>query len=70
MVFSQILAKMTRREFSIFITFSDTYTCSYAILFSSSRASSPEQAQNVSLIDDSVLDNNVLGAATSDCKII
>ena len=38
--------------------------------FSSSRASSPEQAQNVSLIDDSVLDNNVLGAATSDCKII
>ena len=32
MVFSQILAKMTRREFSIFITFSNTYTCSHVTL--------------------------------------
>ena len=29
MVFGQILAKTARREFSIFITFSDTYTCTY-----------------------------------------
>ena len=60
---------MKSREFSIFITFPDTYTCSYVILCSSSRASSPE-VQNVSLIDDSVIDNNGLGVATSDCKII
>ena len=26
-----ILSKMTRREFSIFIIFSDTYTCSYVM---------------------------------------
>ena len=25
------LPKMTRREFSIFIIYSDTYTCSYAV---------------------------------------
>ena len=29
MVIGQISSKMTRREFSIFIIFSDTYTCSY-----------------------------------------
>ena len=27
----QISSKMTRREFSIFIIFSDTYTCSYVM---------------------------------------
>ena len=26
-----ILSKMARREFSIFINFSDTYTCSYVM---------------------------------------
>ena len=31
MVSGQISPKMKRREFSIFITFSDTYTCTYAI---------------------------------------
>ena len=30
-VFGQILPKMNRREFSIFIIFSDAYTCSYAV---------------------------------------
>ena len=32
MVLGQILAKMTRREISIFIIFSDTYTCPYVVL--------------------------------------
>ena len=32
MVLGQILAKMTRREISIFIIFSDTYTCPYVML--------------------------------------
>ena len=31
MVLSQISSKMTRREFSIFIIFSDAYTCSYVV---------------------------------------
>ena len=29
--FDQILSKMTRKEFCIFITFSDTYTCTYVV---------------------------------------
>ena len=29
--FGQISSKMTRREFSIFITFSDAYTCTYIV---------------------------------------
>ena len=28
-VYGQISSKMTRREFSIFIIFSDAYTCTY-----------------------------------------
>ena len=32
MVLGQILSKMTKREFSIFIIFSDTYTCPYVAL--------------------------------------
>ena len=32
MVFDQILPKMKRIEFFIFITFSDTYTCTYVVL--------------------------------------
>ena len=31
MVISQILSKMAMREFSIFIIFSDAYTCSYVV---------------------------------------
>ena len=31
MVFGQISPKLSRREFSIFITFSDTYTCTYVL---------------------------------------
>ena len=30
-VIGQISSKVTRREFSIFITFSDTYTSTYAV---------------------------------------
>ena len=30
-VFGQISSKMKRREFSIFITFSDAYTCTYVV---------------------------------------
>ena len=30
-VFGKISSKMARREFSIFIFFSDTYTCSYVV---------------------------------------
>ena len=30
-VFGQISSKMTRREFSIFIFFSDAYTCPYVV---------------------------------------
>ena len=30
-IVGQISPKMTRREFSIFITFSDTYTCTYVV---------------------------------------
>ena len=29
--FGQISSKMTRREFSIFIIFSDAYTCTYVV---------------------------------------
>ena len=29
--FDEISSKMTRREFSIFITFSDTYACTYVV---------------------------------------
>ena len=31
MVFGQILSKMARREFPIFIIFSDAYTCLYVV---------------------------------------
>ena len=31
MVIGQISSKISRKEFSIFITFSDTYTCIYAV---------------------------------------
>ena len=31
MVFSQISSKMTRREFSDFIIFSDMYVCTYVV---------------------------------------
>ena len=30
-VFGQISSKITRREFFIFITFSDTHTCTYVV---------------------------------------
>ena len=30
-VLGQISSKIARREFSIFITFSDTYTCTYVV---------------------------------------
>ena len=36
MVCGQILSKMTRRGFFIFITFPDTYTCTYVVLLFSS----------------------------------
>ena len=32
-VFGQISSKMARRKFSILITFSDTYTCTYMYMY-------------------------------------